>query len=853
MTPSPHGRSAAYPTNRLIHQMIAAQAAARPEQPAVVTDGDPLSYRDLDRWATAIAAGLRSTAGARPGVRIGVCLPRGPEAAIALLGVVRSGAAPVLIDPGAPPARTGTNLRDAHVRTVLVADGEGTPAAVRKLMAATGLAAVPVVRGSDPPPAEFLADPPLSPHSAAHISYTSGSTGTAKGVLARHAAVLQCVHWAREALALTAEDRLSWLSPPGFGISLMNELWPALATGCTVYVPDTQTMLFAERMQHWLLANRVTVVQLTRTLAEPLFRLPWPTDGGPRLLILTGEAIKHWPPADLPFEVAVTYGSTETTHVTSWLDRAAGIAMGAGRVEPPPVGWPVANMSAYVLDPVGMPVDTGTIGEVHVAGPGLAGGYLGDPAQTAARWLPDPFGVPGGRRFATGDLGRRLPDGSLQIVGRVDRQVKVRGQRTNLDEIEAVLCSQPGVADAAVVAHGDGDALRLVAYLAGVDRGAVAAIHGGLAATLPSYALPSDFVLLDRLPRTVNGKLDRQALPEPAGRRDASPAPLHLATDGVEQDLVELWRRLLGRNEVGIADSFFDLGGHSMIAVQMVSAIEDRWGVQVDLAAFYSHPTIAEMAATLRPSEVPWLVRPQPAAEAQVRLVCFPYAGGGPATYGDWPRLLPADVEVICVQPPARGQRLNEPPVHRLDDLVDAVGEALLADHPDDLPLVFFGHSVGAIAAFEVARWLRRRGLAVPAALLVSGSAAPQLPIITRTYLLPDEELWVELHKLGGTPDELLHDAALRDVLLPALRADFEMHETYRYLAEAPLDCPVTAIGGRNDEISTDSLDQWQAHTTAAFRRQLLPGGHFYLDTDRDAVLDLVRAAVLPLLTRVRG
>jgi amino acid adenylation domain-containing protein len=848
MTTPARGRTSGLPTGRLVHQLIAAQAAQHPNRPAVVEDSTVLTYAELDQCSARLAAHLLTVAGAGPEVRIGVCLPRGAEAVTALLGVVRSGAAPVLTDPANPAARTVDALRDAAVRAVLVGEEPGTPAAVGEAIAGAGLPAVHVSDANGQYPTG--PDPVLTLESAAHIAYTSGSTGTPKGVVARHASVLQCLYWAREAFGLTEDDRLTWLSPPGFGICLMNELWPALSTGCTLYIPDTPTLLFADRLRRWLLANRVTVVQLTRTLAEPLMRLRWPADGPLRLMLVTGERMTSGPP-DLPFTVAVTYGSTETTHVTSTLDQAAGPPIRQRPNDQPRVGWPVANTSVYLLDAAGRPVAGDEPGEIHVAGPGIAREYLGDPAMTAERWLPDPFPArPGDRMYRTGDVGRRLPDGSLELLGRLDRQIKVRGQRTNLDEVEVVLCAQPEVGDAAVVVHGEGDAQRLVAYLSGVDRSTVAGVHAAMAATLPSYALPSDFVLLDALPRNANGKVDRQALPEPAGRRDTSPAPLRVAADEIEYDLVELWRQLLGRDEVGVADSFFDLGGHSMIAVQMVSAIEDRYGVLIDLPQFFSHPTITDIAASLRPAGAregggSWLVRPHPAAYPRVTLVCFPFAGGSPVSYFAWPGLLPADVDVVCVQPPARGERLDEPPVHHLDELVDAVGKALLADEAASRPMVFFGHSVGATAAFETARWLRRRGAVQPRKLLVSGSAAPQVPVTTAAHLLLDEELWAYLRKLGGTPEELLHDLALRDLLLPALRADFEMHETYVYRTEPPLDCSITAIGGNDDpEVSTERLDQWADHTTGTFQRHQLPGGHFYLNHTQDEVLRLVRDAV---------
>ncbi|GAA3119115.1 hypothetical protein GCM10020001_044020 [Nonomuraea salmonea] len=359
----------------------------------------------------------------------------------------------------------------------------------------------------------------------------------------------------------------------------------------------------------------------------------------------------------------------------------------------------------------------GEVGEVHVGGRRLARGYLDDPALTAARFLPDPFsGEPGARMYRTGDLGRFDAEGELVLVGRVDRQVKIRGVTVNLDEVEAVVAAHAG--EAAVVTAGDEP--RIVAYLADVAGSGVTALHRALAARLPRTHIPAEFVLLDRLPRTVTGKVDRAALPAP--RRSSSPA------DAPQEhgDLAALWRELLERDRVGIDDDFFELGGHSLLAARMVMEIQERHGVKVDLTAFYERPTIRALSGLLAAADQPdnVLVRVSGPERPLVRLVCFPYAGGGVNAYSTWGELLPPHVELVCAQPPGRGPRLTERPLEWVAELVAGLGPRLAADpHPRTF---LFGHSLGAIVAFEVARWLRRNGHPEPAGLLVAGSASPR-------------------------------------------------------------------------------------------------------------------------------
>ncbi|MFI9557491.1 AMP-binding protein [Nonomuraea endophytica] len=813
-----------------VHTLIQEQVRRGPGEPAVVSGSAVLTYGRLNARANQVARLLRSL-GVAADEPVGTCLSRSPDAVVSALAIVKSGAAPVLLDPAAPLERTLAQVRACGVR-VLITSTVGCDLAAQLLPAVQELGVRAVRLDADRHiiaalPADDLEDVRLTPDSAAHVVYTSGSLTTPKAVVSRHESVSDCVALAREEFGFTRDDRVAWCSSPGFGVSLVNELWPALGTGATVLIPDAETLLVPQRLRDWILRERITVIHLVPTLAVPLCELSWPADCPLRLLLTTGERFRLGAGTDPPFTIAITYGSTETTHIT-------------GRLGPgESVGRPLGDAPVYVLDESGERLPDGEAGVVHVGGRRLARGYLAEPALTASSFLPDPFaGEPGARMYRTGDLGRIDAGGELVLVGRVDRQVKVRGQAVNLDEVEAVVAAEAGAGEVAVVAIGEDS--RVVAYLAGVDGSAVPALHRALAVRLPRAHMPAEFVLLDRLPRTVTGKVDRTVLPAP--RRTSSPSVPDTAG---EDELSGIWCDLLEREGIGIDDDFFELGGHSLLAARMVLEIEERRGVKIDLTAFYERPTLRALSglvsAATQPGNV--LVRVSGPERPLVRLVCFPFAGGGLSAYASWGDLLPDHVELVCVQPPGRGPRLDERPLEWVAELVGGLGPKLAADpHPRTY---LFGHSLGAIVAFETARWLRRHAHPEPAGLLVSGSAAPQTPVTARAHLLPDDALLAHVGALGGTDQSLVDDERLRPLLLPALRADFAMHETYQYAADEPLECPITAFAGsHDDEALIEDVLGWGEQTAGPFQMQVLNGGHFFIASQRERLLWLLSEAL---------
>ncbi|OJF15886.1 non-ribosomal peptide synthetase [Couchioplanes caeruleus] len=579
-----------------------------PGDPATVAvagpDGAPLTYGELAERSDRLAGRLRAE-GAGPDTPVGLCLPRGAAVVTAILAVWKAGAGYLPLDPSLPVGRLAATAADAGVRVLLADASTRTaaewPAGVRVL-------------DVDDPATEAPPSGAVSADGLAYLLYTSGSTGTPKGVAVTQRSLVNLLTGVGATLGLGPDDRVAALTTPAFDISVVELVLPLLA-GARVEVFDEGTVRDAALLRRELARRGVTVVQATPTNWRMLLAAGG-VPAGVRLRISGGEALTRELADALRTGGARLlngYGPSETT-VYSTLGEV-------GPDGPVDLGRPVANTRLHLLDARMRPVAPGVVGEIHLAGFGVARGYHARAGQTADRFRPDPFGpAPGGRLYATGDLARWLPDGRLEYLGRTDHQVKVRGFRIELGEVEAALRARPELRDAVVTAWrgsaGDSADVRLVAYAEPVDpAGSVGlwpAVREALARTLPEYMIPAMLVPLDRLPRTPGGKIDRQALPEPrwgdGGTTGAAPS------DPVQERLAALWCAVLGLPGVGVHDSFFDLGGHSLTATRLIARITAEFGVALPLRSLFAAPTIAGLAERL--TEEATTTVPGPAAWA---------------------------------------------------------------------------------------------------------------------------------------------------------------------------------------------------------------------------------------------
>ncbi|HEV2735072.1 MAG TPA: amino acid adenylation domain-containing protein, partial [Longimicrobiaceae bacterium] len=590
-----------------VHELAAAHARSHPDAPAVVSAAGTLSHGELLRRADRLAGRLRAL-GVGPETRVAAYLERGPEMPLAALAVLRAGGTVVPVDPANPPGRTAYVLEQSGAAVLL------TTAALAGKAGSFGGEVVLLDTPHPPAPSPTRGEgendgndgvedegalphsrtPALSHSQSAYVVYTSGSTGRPKGVVITHGALLSLVHWHRRELGVTAADRGTLLAAPGFDASMW-ELWLYLACGAAlVPVEDEEVRASPAALRDFVLARGVTGAFATTPLAEALLALEWPADAPLRTLISGGDALRSRPAADAPFTLVNVYGPTETTVVAT-----------AGAVAPedggraPDLGRAVDNARPYLLDRWLGPVPPGAAGELYVGGAGVSRGYSGRPDLTAERFLPDPLSPAGGARmYRTGDRARRRPDGTLEFLGRTDFQVKIRGFRIEPGEVEAVLAETPGVREATVTVVRDAAGEKRLAgwvVAAGGAEIAPSGIRARLRDRLPEYMVPSTLTVLDALPRSPNGKVDRRALPAPdaAGDADAYVAP----RTPTEEVLAGIWAEVLGVERVGAHAGFFDLGGHSLLATRATSRIREAFGTEVPLRALFEAPTVAGLAA----------------------------------------------------------------------------------------------------------------------------------------------------------------------------------------------------------------------------------------------------------------
>ncbi|MFE1293015.1 amino acid adenylation domain-containing protein [Streptomyces sp. NPDC058751] len=552
--------------------LLAEQTARTPDAVAVVFEEQVLTYADLADRAGRLAHWLR-TRGAGPESVIAVILPRGLDLVVALLGVLKSGAAYLPVDPGYPSERIALMLDNAAPLLTLdrLPETDNLPVA--------------------PEP------PALRPHHPAYVIHTSGSTGRPKGVVVPHSGIVNRLLWMQHTYRLGADDRVLQKTPASFDVSVWEFFWP-LITGATLVVARPEGHKDPVYLADLIRREQVTTAHFVPSMLSVF--LAEPTVAGCatlRRVICSGEELSTSLARRfsrlLGAELHNLYGPTEASvDVTAW--PCATETSGSGV----PIGRPVWNTTTHVLDSALRPVPPGVPGELYLGGVQLARGYLGRFGLTAERFVACPFGPAGGRMYRTGDLVRWTVDGVLEFVGRVDDQVKVRGFRIELGEVESVLAAHEGVVRCVVVVREDrpGDR-RLVAY---VVPGRVPVVPGELkghvAAVLPDYMVPSAFVVLDVLPLTPNGKLDRRALPVP---RFESAVESRVPRDAREEILCGLFAEVLGVDRVGIDDDFFELGGHSLLATRLVSRVRSAFGCELSVRELFDAPTVAGIAAAL--------------------------------------------------------------------------------------------------------------------------------------------------------------------------------------------------------------------------------------------------------------
>ncbi|HEX6597441.1 MAG TPA: amino acid adenylation domain-containing protein [Acidimicrobiales bacterium] len=594
-----NGTDRDFPADATLASLFEAQAARSPDATAIRFDGWGMSYAELDARANQVAHRLRGL-GVGPETLVGVFAERSLELVVALLGVMKAGGAYVPLDPDYPADRLAFMIADAGAPVVLaqrhlVNRLPGTSGRVLVLDDETEWAG----ERSDTPDWSATAD------NVAYAIYTSGSTGRPKGVPNTHRGIVNRLHWMQHQYQLTASDTVLQKTPTSFDVSVWEFFWPLL-TGARMVLARPGGHRDPAYLRQVIAAEDVTVVHFVPSmLAMFLADEDPPSSPSLRLIVASGEALpvalaqrclERLPHAELHN----LYGPTEAAVDVSWWRCQAWSLNHATTV---PIGAPIHNMRLYVLDERLAPVPVGVRGELYLAGVGLARGYLNRPALTAERFLPDPFGTAGSRMYRTGDLVRWRPDGTVEFLGRSDHQVKIRGLRVELGEIETALTEQPGVRDAAVVVReGTSGDPTLVGYVRGHDGWSFdpSSLRAALKQTLPEYMVPTAFVALDEFPVTPNGKLDRRALPVPDDGDAVGARRSYVAPRTTSEELVaSIWSEVLGQDRIGAFDDFFDVGGHSLLAMRVLSRISSALALELPIHTFFEDPTVAGLASAI--------------------------------------------------------------------------------------------------------------------------------------------------------------------------------------------------------------------------------------------------------------
>jgi surfactin family lipopeptide synthetase C len=713
-----------HPERGCVHHLFESQAGRAPEAVALISGSEQLSYGELNERANQLAHHLRAC-GVGPDVLVAICMERSPDLIVGLLAILKAGGAYVPLDPAYPEERLAVMLADARP-VVVLAHG-------RTVNSLPPVAAAIVCMDSERNRIEERSKDnprvPVGPRNLAYVIYTSGSTGSPKGVMVEHQSVVNYINFAAAEFVIGPGDRVLQFASISFDTSA-EEIYPCLAGGAALVLRDDSILASTSALLDQCDAQAITVLDLPTAYWHELTERVCARDVGLppslRLVIIGGESA-------LPERLAMwqrhvgnrvrllnSYGPTEATIVATVCDLMPGRSAVPETISrKAPIGRPVNNVQAYVLDrhhrllPVGVP------GELYIGGKAVARGYLNRPEMTAEKFIPNPFGDDeGSRLYKTGDLARYLPDGDIQFCGRADNQVKIHGFRIELGDIEAALAHSPAVANAAVsvreVAPGD---KQLVAYIvpaagrAPADRSEVGALlKTFLKGKLPHYMIPSAFVTVDALPLNRNGKLDRRSLPDPGRAEGGSGTVYARPRDPLEYHLVQIWEELFDSRPIGITDNFFALGGHSLLSIRMMDRIEQAFGMRLPLATLFANATIEYLAEALLKQESEFgrspLVAVQPNGSRRPFFYLHGDFNGGGLYCLNLARHLGPDQPFYALQP------------HGIDgDAMPSTIEAMAKDHVETLrafqpegPYFLGGHCNGGLIAFEMAQQLKAQG-----------------------------------------------------------------------------------------------------------------------------------------------
>lgn len=689
--------AATYARNACLHELVEDQVKRTPDAVAAVFDDEKLTYRQLDERANGVAARLTALNPQRG--LVAIYLERSLDMLVGMLAILKSGAAYLALDRAHPARRLSLMLEDSKAMALLTDS---------RLLATLRDPPARVVCIDGDPAGEFdqvKPRPAVNAEDLAYVLYTSGSTGTPKGVCISHRSVVNLLTAVARELGMGSGDTIMAITTYAFDIAVI-ELWLPLVTGARLVMASSEVAADGRRLVALVERSDITIMQATPATWQMIIDAGW--RGDPELrAVSTGETLSLQLAESLLERAATVWNMYGPTETTVW---STGVRVQRG--VPLTIGRPIANNRIYILGRGRQPVPVGVTGELAIAGDGVGAGYLNRPGLTSEQFVPDPF-VANKRMYLTGDLARYLPDGQIEHLGRLDHQIKIRGFRVEPGEIEAALTAAPNVAEAVVVAQ-DHELVgtRLIAYV--VPTGAPpqpSDLRSRLRATLPAYMVPSVFVILEALPLSANGKIDRAALPEPSMTHDAGAARNVAPRNAGEQRMANIWAEVLDVRKVGIDEDFFELGGHSLLALRVLAEVERELGIELPLISFFDSTsvTVASLAAEVeitRKQESDTGTRMgQPEQEPSVVFFVQPLRM---LAIRRLTRALGSDFRVV-------GVRLPDGIVGRFDrsqsieDIARPMLDTVRRTQPRG-PFFIAGYSLGGVLAYEIAGRLEALG-----------------------------------------------------------------------------------------------------------------------------------------------
>ncbi|MCA9953886.1 MAG: amino acid adenylation domain-containing protein [Anaerolineales bacterium] len=851
-----HGDTAVFPPITSVQQIFEAQVEQTPENTAVSFEEQSYTYAELNQRANQLAHHLQRL-GVKPDMRVGLFVDRSLEILVGILGVIKAGGAYVPIDPIYPPDRIHFMLEDVGASILL------TQAELAPELPDLGEIEIIALDADWPTVAQnSSANPPVcvEPNNLMYLLFTSGSTGQPKGVAVEHRNFVNYIQGLPKHLEVPAG--LSYAMVTTFSADLgSTNVFGALCTGGQVHIISYERAADPPALADYFSRHPIDVMKLVPSHFEALQAFSGPEPFIPKhRLIFAGEACPWETIAQVQAvrpDCAIQnyYGPTETTvSALTFLVPARPLDVHTTAV---PLGNPLPNVRAYILDAQRRFVPVGVPGELYIGGRGVSRGYLNRPELTEQRYLPDPWATePGATMYRTGDRARYLPDGNIEFLGRIDQQVKIRGYRVELGEIEAILTEDKTVQDVAVILREDtpGDK-RLVAYVVPAD-GQVEEVNftplrDFLRERLPSYMVPTAFVPLAKIPLNPNGKVDRKALPLPEYGRSTTAAEFIAPRSPLETDIAAIWADVLEIEQVSIDDNFFDLGGESFKAIRVVRQIGDG----VSVMDLFKYPTIRELAEYLENDEPKHdgLLHELTRRTAQPKthsLVCIPFGGASAIVFQPLALALPPDYALYSVQIPGhdfacRGENLRPMPV---------VAQQCATEIMETIegPVVLYGHCVGGGMAVEIAQLLEAAGREVECIFMGGTFPAPRLPgrlfeWISRSRSRRSNRATVDfLRSLGGFSEGL--DPEEQEFMLDGLRHDVEevedyYTEVYATPLEQKLKAPIVSIVGEMDRVAEfyeERYLEWDYFTDTVGLKTIPLAGHYFIKHQPDQLAEII-------------